>query len=49
MSYNEPSFWKYLTYDKYGMLKGISDDAPEEEKKLFEKYMEDELEDEFKI
>lgn len=49
MSNTEPSFWKYLTYDAYGMMNGISNDAPEEEKELFEKYLKDEQADNYKI
>ena len=49
MANQEPIFWKYLTYDEFGMVNGISDDAPDAVKEEYERYMEDEKSDYFKI
>lgn len=40
MSIVEPSFWKYLTLDEDGCVNGIREDAPEEEKEAYKKYLE---------
>ena len=49
MSSQEPSFWKYITYDEFGMMNGISENAPDAEKEAYEKYLEEENADNFKI
>ena len=38
MSIEEPSFWKYLVVNDEGIAVGISDDAPEKEKKEYEEF-----------
>lgn len=44
MSCELPAFWDYITIDNRGNMNGIREDAPEDMKQLFKKYMEEEAE-----
>lgn len=37
----KPIFWDYITTDDEGELNGIREDAPEDAKKAYEKYLEE--------
>lgn len=40
--FKEPSFWKYLIFNDDGKIIGLSNDAPEEERIEYEKWLEEE-------